>query len=90
MVSSRFREAKTGTHKLRLYQDAHNVDAASLLTRCRRLWVPVFACRETGMTLEGGAGGRTELAPYSAASVALPAPGHGSTVTRRMCRRWPG
>ena len=29
------------------------------------------------------------LPPYSAATLARASSGHGSTVTRRMCRRWP-
>jgi hypothetical protein len=45
---------KAGTHKRLSLLEERGGDAAIFL-RTRSLWVPVFACGETGMTLGGWA-----------------------------------
>jgi hypothetical protein len=47
LLSSRMREAQSGTHK-RCAEADRSGSAKS--RRRRRLWVAVFACGETGMT----------------------------------------
>jgi hypothetical protein len=52
------RNAKTGTHR-------H--EALRIIADGRRLWVPVFACRETGMTPRGATASTVLFSVFSVA-----------------------